>query len=162
MARWPGNAGSEAMARLRDGRFLVFSEGHVREADGTSPVLLFPADPALLASMPVALRYRPPAGYVVTDAAALPDGRILFLNRRWALLDGFSAVLTITDAPKLEEGATLEGRELAVLAAPLTVDNLEALSATREGGRTILWIASDDNFNPLLQQTLLLKFALRD
>jgi hypothetical protein len=36
---------------------------------------------------------------------------------------------------------------------------MEALAVEREGGRTILWIASDDNFNPL-QRTLLLKFGL--
>jgi hypothetical protein len=36
---------------------------------------------------------------------------------------------------------------------------MEALSVTRELGRTIVWIASDDNFSPL-QRTLLLKFAL--
>jgi hypothetical protein len=30
---------------------------------------------------------------------------------------------------------------------------------SREGGRTILWLASDDNYNKL-QRTLLLKFAL--
>jgi hypothetical protein len=38
---------------------------------------------------------------------------------------------------------------------------MEALSVDSENGRTILWIASDDNFNPL-QRTLLLKFALAD
>lgn len=161
MARWPGNAGSEAMARLADGRFLIFSEGPLGE-DGTSPALLFPGDPTSAASRPAALRYRPPEGYSITDATALPDGRLVFLNRRWTLLKGVSAVLTVEDAPRLGEGAVLEGRELAVLRSPLIVDNMEALSATREGGRTILWIASDDNFNPLLQQTLLLKFALRD
>jgi len=31
----------------------------------------------------------------------------------------------------------------------------------QKDGRAILWIASDDNFNPL-QQTILLKFALKD
>ena len=44
----------------------------------------------------------------------------------------------------------------------LPVDNMEALSVTREGDRTIVWIASDDNFNPLLQRTLLMKFALAE
>jgi hypothetical protein len=36
---------------------------------------------------------------------------------------------------------------------------MEALSVTVENGRTIVWMASDDNFGPL-QKTLLLKFAL--
>jgi hypothetical protein len=36
---------------------------------------------------------------------------------------------------------------------------MEGISVTREGGRTIVWLTSDDNYSPL-QQTLLLKFAL--
>ena len=159
MRRWPGNSGSEAMVRLRDGRFLVVAEGPVA-ADGTAPALLFPGDPTAAASRPLALRYRPPPGYAATDAAALPDGRIVFLNRRAALLEGFSAVVTVAEAPAAGSGAIIAGRELAALASPFTIDNMEALSITRENGRTILWIASDDNFTPLLQQTLLLKFAL--
>lgn len=160
MANWPSNAGGEAMVRLSDGRFIVFAEGP-RDEDGTTPALLFDGEPST-ASKPAALRYRPPPGYRITDAAALPDGRLILLNRRWALLEGFSAVLAIAGTDRLEAGALIEGRELAALRSPITVDNMEALSTTREGGRTILWVASDDNFNPLLQQTLLLKFALRD
>ena len=38
-------------------------------------------------------------------------------------------------------------------------DELQALSVAEENGRTILWIASDDNFMGF-QRTLLLKFAL--
>ena len=33
MRRWRGNAGAEAMVRLADGRFLVFSEGRERRRD---------------------------------------------------------------------------------------------------------------------------------
>ena len=157
MSAWPSNAGSEAMARLRDGSFLLFAEGPVE--DGTSPILLFDGDPALASTNVTEMRYRPPPGYRVTDAAALPDGRIVFLNRTVAML-GWRAVLTIADRPDPSAAAVLEGRELAALGGSVTADNMEALSVTREGGQTILWIASDDNVNPLLQQTLLLKFAL--
>jgi hypothetical protein len=48
---------------------------------------------------------------------------------------------------------------VAAFEGAVTRDNLEALSVTQEGGRTILWLASDDNYNPL-QRTLLMKFAL--
>jgi hypothetical protein len=34
---------------------------------------------------------------------------------------------------------------------------MEGLAVTQEGGRTIVWLASDDNLLPL-QRTLLLKF----
>ncbi len=156
MRRWRSNRGSEAMLRLSGGRFLVFSEG----GGGESPVLLFEGDPAEPGTRAVAMRYRPPDGYRITDAALLPDGEILFLNRRVSLFGGFSARIGLLAAPELKPGAILEGAAIADLARPLTVDNLEAMSVTKEGGRTIVWIASDDNFNPL-QRTLLLKFALR-
>lgn len=157
MRRWRGNRGSEGMLRLAGGRFLVFSEG----GGGDSPVLLFDGDPSARGTGAVAMRYRPPEGYRITDAAVLPGGHILLLNRRVSLFEGFSAILSLVAAPRLKPGALLVGKEVAALRRPLTVDNLEAMSVTREGGRTIVWIASDDNFNPL-QRTLLLKFALRD
>jgi hypothetical protein len=157
MRKWRSNRGSEAMIRLPGGRFLVFSEG----SGGDSPVLLFEGDPSERGGRATAMRYRPPEGYRITDAALLPGGAILVLNRRIALFEGFSARLSLIAAAQLKPGAILAAKEIAALSRPLTVDNMEALSVTREGGRTILWIASDDNFNPL-QRTLLLKFALRD
>ena len=155
MQKWNANRGSEAMLRLPDARFLIFSEGE----GGESPVLLFHGDPALPGTRAVRLSYRPPHGYRITDAALLPDGRMLFLNRRFRLLGGISAKLTALRPGKLRAGMVLEGEEIADLRTPMSVDNMEALAVASEGGRTILWIASDDNFNPL-QRTLLLKFAL--
>lgn len=159
MSEWHANTGSEGMVRLKDGRFLIFSE-RVRR-NGTSEALLFAGDAALAGTGAVSFSYRPPRGYRVTDAAVLPDGGLLFLNRRWSYLDGISAKLTLVERPKLEEGAILAGTEIANFAPPVTTDNFEALSVTLEGGRTILWIASDDNFIAL-QRSLLLKFALAE
>jgi hypothetical protein len=158
MRRWRGNAGPEAMTRLADGRFLVLGEG-LNDLNPTSDAVLFDGDPAEPATPAFPLRYRRVPGYRVTDAAVLPDGRLLLLNRRFAWLEGWSAVLTIADARGLHTGGTIEGREIARLRPPATVDNMEALSVTVEHGRTIVWIASDDNFFAL-QRTLLLKFAL--
>ena len=52
------------------------------------------------------------------------------------------------------------GVELAQLVPPFTVDNFEGLAVfpDKRGG-TIIYILSDDNFNPL-QRTLLLQFRL--
>jgi hypothetical protein len=105
------------------------------------------------------LRYRPPPNYRANDAALLPDGRALVLNRRWTVLQGFTAKLTVLPLDRLAPGTERVGREIADFRPPLVVDNLEGLSVTREGGRTIVWITSDDNYLPL-QKTLLLKFAL--
>lgn len=156
MRRWRSNAGPEAIVRLADGRFLVFAEG---KDDGapTSEAVLFAGDPAVPGTPAVTLRYRRLPGFRVTDAALLPDGRLLILNRRFGWLSGWSARLVVAEL----RGGEIAGREVAALESPLPVDNMEGLSVTGEGGRTIVWLASDDNFNPL-QRTLLLKFEWAD
>jgi hypothetical protein len=154
MARWSDNAGPEAMVRLADGRFLVFAEGE----GGDSEALLFAGDPAVPGTPALRLRYRPPAGYRITDAAVLPDGRLILLNRNVGLFEGFTARLTVAALPSLADRAVIIGQAVAAFEGAVTRDNFEALSVTREGGRTILWIASDDNYNPF-QRSLLMKFA---
>jgi hypothetical protein len=160
MAGWPKSAGAEAMLRLADGRFLVFSEGQ-EETGGTTQLLLFGSDPAAAGQTPVALRYRAAQGYKITDAAMLGDGRVLFLHRRLSWLGRFSAKLTIGRLPALRHGAIVTGREVAAFEAPIAADNFEALAITRQNGRDTVWIASDNNFSQL-QRTLLLKFQLAD
>lgn len=155
MREWNDNAGPEAMVRLPEGRFLVFAEGQ----GGDSEVALFAGDPSVAGTPALRLRYRPPEGYRVTDAAMLPDGRLALLNRRVGLFAGFTVRLTLATLPRLTEGALIAGSEAAAFEGEVTRDNLEALSVTEEGGRAILWIASDDNYSPL-QRTLLMKFAL--
>jgi hypothetical protein len=155
MENWDANRGAEAMVRLPDGRFLLVAEGEGRVSDA----LLFLGDPAVEGTRAVPMRYKPPAGFRATDAAMLPDGRILFLNRRLSWLGGFPAILTVAHLPEPRRNRTIEGEEVARLRSPFPVDNMEALSVTREEGRTIVWMASDDNYNPL-QRTLILKFAL--
>ena len=160
MAGWGRNSGPEGLVRLRDGRFLALAEG--RDDGGAfSAALLFDGDPVQPGTGAARLRYRRLPGFRATDAAQLPDGRLIVLNRRFGLFSGFEAALTIAPAAALRPGGTIEGRVLAELRAPLAVDNMEALSVTVEQGRTIVWIASDDNFSPL-QRTLLLKFELAE
>jgi hypothetical protein len=157
MEEWRANNGTEAMLRLPDGRFLVFSEGK----GGLSEALMFLGDPAAPGTRAVRMRYRPPEGYRITDAALTGDGRMLLLNRDVSLLGGgFVAKLTTAPIPETVEGALITGEEIADLRRPLS-DNMEALSVTREGGRDILWMASDNNYNSV-QRTLLLSFFLED
>jgi hypothetical protein len=138
MAGWPKNRGPEGQG---------------------GEVLLFAGDPSVPGTAAARLSYVPAPRYRTTDAALLPDGRALLLNRRWTLLQGFTSKLSLVPLGGLRPGAVLRGAELADLRPPLASDNFEGLSVTREGGRTIVWITSDDNYVPL-QRTLLLKFAL--
>jgi hypothetical protein len=145
MRRWPHTGGAEAMAYLPDGRFLVFAERP--EDDGRiSPVLLFSGDPTEPDTVPIELRFNPPEGYRVSDATALPDGRLLVLVRRFSLPFQFEAKLLLVETPDYHSGSTLEGREVVTLSPPGIADNFEAVAIDRAGGGTRLWLASDDNF----------------
>lgn len=159
MRDWPLNGGAEAMVRLRSGRFVVFAESE-RVKGGARRALAFDRDPTDPQARSLAFAYRPPAGYSPTDAAELPDGRLLVLNRNLTLRQGFTAVVTVVDLRGMKPGALLNGREVARLAPPLIHDNFEAMAVTREGAGTIVWIASDDNPPTFFQRTLLLKFRL--
>lgn len=158
MASWAKNSGAEAMVRLNGGRFVIFAEGKMI-APGVKAALMFPGDPTQARNRPFQFGYRPPKGYVPSDAGLLPDGRIVVLNRRFGLFDGFSAALTIVDPDRISPGAVIGGEALGALAPPLNIDNMEGVTATQEGGRTMLWLISDDNQVPI-ERTLLLKFQL--
>lgn len=161
MAWWPGNGGAESLVRLRDGSFLVFAETVRGAVKGTRQALWFPTDPLRSPEHGFRFSYRAPLKFAPTDAAELPDGRILLLNRRASFAAGFTAALTIIDRSAIRAKAIVTGREIARFAAPVLHDNFEALAVTREGDDTILWIASDDN-QLALQRSLLLKFRLND
>ena len=55
----------------------------------------------------------------------------------------------------------LEGEEILRFAAPLPVENYEAVSVVRHRGRLLVGIVSDDN-ESWLQRTLLLLFELAE
>ncbi|QDX26547.1 esterase-like activity of phytase family protein [Sphingomonas suaedae] len=160
MADWPAHGGAEAMVRLRNGSFLLFAEDKMGKDHYTVQALWLARDPSIGgAQRGVRFTYRPPRPYKPTDMAELPDGRLIVLNRDVSLRAGFTAILTIVDPRAIRRGAIVEGQEIARFAAPVVHDNFEALAVTREGGDTILWIASDDN-QWAVQRSLLLKFRL--
>ncbi|MEQ1549470.1 MAG: esterase-like activity of phytase family protein [Chakrabartia sp.] len=161
MRMWPRTGGVEAMVRLQDGRFLAFAERAVLADDPLTPVLLFSGDPTKNTVRAMLLKYRAPAGYRPVDAAQLPDGRVLVLNRRFALPFSFTTKLVIIDLAEVNNIATLKGQEVAHFAPPLVSDNFEALAIENTKDGPMIWIASDDNFL-FLQKTLLLKFRLAE
>lgn len=158
MKAWSVNSGAEAMVRLDDGRFAIFCEG-TAVAPFVHAALLFPGDPTDASNVPIQFGYRPPRDYAPTDARQLPDGRIIVLHRRFGVLSGFAAALSIIDPRAISEGATVDGEMIAEIKPPLNVDNMEGMSITRENGKVIVWIISDDN-QIALERTLLLKFEL--
>ena len=160
MRKWRPTASIESMAHLPDGRFLVIAEGVVGENPGRD-VLLFAGDPVEPATPhPVRMHYLPPVGYDPTDAVAIGGGKLLVLNRRATIYDGFTAIITLVDIGAMKPGAILPGKEVARLAPPVLSDNFEGLALERgSNGQRILWVISDDN-HLFFERTLLLKFAL--
>lgn len=155
MADWPRSSGPESMVRLRDGSFIVLAEG----GKGPRAGLVFAGDPVGAPRSVFRFGYRAPQGYRPTDITELPDGRLAVLNRKASLREGFTVILTVIDRAAIRPNRIVQGRAVARFAAPVVHDNFEAIAAVREGGDTILWIASDDN-EYSFQRTLLLKFRL--
>lgn len=146
---WSVNSGAEAMVRLADGRFLV-----IPESGGEA--LLYPADP-VSGVKPMALRYVPPAGkFGITDAAQLPDGRIMLLLRRvsWSL-PTFDGRIAIAALPRAGQAQELRPAIALDLTAVIPRDNYEGLALReRSDGAVDVWVLSDDNFS-VIQRTLL-------
>lgn len=153
MDKWGANRGAETLARLPAGRFLAIREDV--DDGGVSDALLFLGDPAVPGTRTVKLRIDPPDEERITDAAALPDGRLLLLSRRFSAWSGWTGHLLLAELPTA--GEVMPVRALAAFESPMTRDNFEAIAIGREGDRTIVWLASDDNLLSL-QRTLLLKF----
>ena len=159
MRDWSVNGGPEAMVRLRSGRFIAISETTRASHGNGRQAVQFDGDPTEGPDRGFEFTYIPPAGFNPSDLTELPDGRLLVLNRRFAVPALFTAKLVLIDPRAIRPGAAVAGREIAHLAAPLLHDNFEAVAAVREGKDTILWIASDDN-QQFWQRSLLLKFRL--
>lgn len=101
-------------------------------------------------------------GFDVTDAASLSDGSVLILERRFRWLEGVRMRIRYVKAQDIKAGARIEGETLIEADMSKEIDNMEAL-AVHDGprGETILTLMSDDNFNHILQRTLLLQFAIK-
>lgn len=98
----------------------------------------------------------------VTDIASLDDGTLFVLERRFRWLEGVKMRIRQIAAGDLVPGKTADADTLMEANLEYQIDNMEALAATRNAtGDIVLTVMSDDNFNRVLQRTLLLQFALK-
>lgn len=100
-------------------------------------------------------------GGVPTDAACKSDGTCYVLFRSYTPGEGNRAAV-VAIAP---DGAVTT---LAVLAPPMMLDNFEGLAVREVPGKTLLYLASDDNFRNCetrpgagCQRTLVMKFEIK-
>lgn len=154
--RAPFNGGVEGLAVLADGSWFLVTETMPGGRDARLRQAWLGVPGAWKA-----VSYRAAEGFDPADAAALPDGGAVVLERRFSIFGGFGGRVVRLSAEQLhdmEPGAVLEGEEILRLSSPLPTENFEAITAVRHGGRTLLALLSDDNEN-LLQRSLLLLFA---
>jgi hypothetical protein len=98
--------------------------------------------------------------YDVTDAAFLPDGDLLVLERSLEIPFGLGMRIRRIAEADLVPGATVDGDVVIEADLRNQIDNMEGMAIrTNDAGETILALVSDDNNSPL-QRTLLLYFAL--
>lgn len=155
MVSWTRNSGIEAMVRLGDGRFVVLPEG---QEEG----LIFEGDPVEGADI---ARFRiavPVRGYDITDAAVLPDGRLMVLLRKVvrpspSTWPPFASLLAIGEVP--EAGGTFALKTALSLDGILPRENYEGLALReRAAGEIEVWLISDDNVS-VFQRSLLAKLV---
>ena len=154
---WPRNRGAEGMVRLADGRTIVFSEGVDEDSRG-SAALIYAGDPARPGPAPTRFFYDSRGKGLVSDAAALPDGRILLVHRRLGFDPVFTTIIAIVDPAEIRKDAVVRSRTIGRVPVPLA-ENYEGAAVSVEQGRTWLWLVADDNFN-VWQRSLLLQFEL--
>ena len=147
------NGGIEALTEIGDGRMLAIAEAGEEGADRV-PAYLWTGETWDALTYGLRQDYRP------CGATLLPNGDLIVLERRFSFLSGVAIRLRQVAVGDIVPGSRLEGRLLGELRAPLLVDNFEGVDArVGPGGETLIYLLSDDNFN-VLQRNLLLMFAL--
>lgn len=154
---WPKNSGPEAMARLPDGRIVIFSENAGDDPRGRE-ALLFEGDPSVPGTRAQRFYYDAEGKGAVSDATTLPDGRILLVHRRVGFDPVFTTTVAIVDPADIRPGAVLRSRTIGRVPGALA-DNYEGAAVTTDGARIFLWLVSDNNFNRW-QRSLLVQFEL--
>ena len=151
------NRGIEAMTVIRAGRLkgtlVAFAEGLASGAGNLQGWLIGGPSPGRIT-------LKRPGGFDVTDAASLPDGSIVVLERRFRFSEGVKMRIRRIAAGELKPGALIAGEMLLEADDSLNIDNMEAIAVHRAAsGETVLTLMSDDNFSAL-QRTLIMQFTL--
>jgi hypothetical protein len=99
--------------------------------------------------------------YDVTDLSSLDDGTLFVLERRFRWTEGVKMRLRRIAPDEVRPGRTMQGETLIEADLSDQIDNMEGLSVTRlKTGEVLVTMISDDNFNHLLQRTMLLQFTV--
>ena len=154
MLRLPYNKGIEALTYFSKGRLIALSESEF--SSNSNSVLGWVGH----SKGWIELTYLIGGGYRVTGAATLPNGNIMVLERLFSRGGKNAIRLKSIEAGSIIGGTVLEGKLIAELSSPITIDNFEGIAIREEfKGKAIIYLISDDNFNPE-QRTLLMIFEM--
>lgn len=157
-SRQPSNGGVETLTALPDGRLIAISEKYSVRPGFNVGWIGTPAGGDRYAWS--RFEYATVPDFHPTSIVQLPDGSFATLERAFDIVRGVRVRVMHFEADQLKAGGTVHAEELAFLVTPYAVDNLEGIAAAKgPRGETLLWLISDDNFNPL-QRNLLLMFEI--
>lgn len=158
LRRLPFNKGMEGLVRApRDhplaGALIAFSERGLDKAGNLVAFLIGGPRPGAFA-------LRRSQHYDVSDAALLPGGDLLVLERKFSIFSGAGIRIRRIPQALIRPDALVDGPIIFEADLGHEIDNMECLEVHRSGeGEIVLTMVSDDNFSPI-QRTLLLQFTL--
>ncbi|MBO0765335.1 MAG: esterase-like activity of phytase family protein [Hyphomicrobiaceae bacterium] len=156
--RMPANQGLEAVTLIEAGPLrgsvVAFAERYTR-GSGYHTGWIW------VAGAPQRLQLRDIGGFNITDAAGLPDGGLLVLERYFRWSEGVKMRIRRVAARDIRPGARLTGNVVFEADQSYEIDNMEGIAVHQDArDETVVSLISDDNFNPLLQRTVFLQFTL--
>ena len=152
LAKAPRNGGLECVTVLPSGEIFTVAE-ELQNKDGSFKGWLIDDQQA------VEFAYWPTADFRASDCAGLPNGDVIVLERHLSIFLGFSARLKLIRAASIRSHAILDGEDLLRLDPPLRLDNFEGIAVREDPAGTLIYLISDNNFQPF-QRTLLLQFRM--
>jgi hypothetical protein len=156
----PSNQSLEALVLVPEefplgGTLLAISESGLDSAGNIKAFLIGGPTPGKFA-------IKRKDAYDISDAAFLPQGDILILERKYELNSGMIMRIRRLSISEIRPDALVDGPVVFEADASCNIDNMETLSVHRSpSGDIILTLMSDNNFHPN-QRTLLLQFALKN
>jgi hypothetical protein len=156
--RMKSNKGIEALTVLQGGSYkgsiLAIAERYLDPQGNHTGWIWVKGEPRRIAVGDI-------GEFDITSVAALGDGSVVMLERRFRWMEGVKMRLRHLPATQIEPGATIGGETLVDADMSYEIDNMEGLAVhTGPRGETVLTMVSDDNYNTMLQRTILLQFTL--
>jgi len=154
----PYNKGLEALVAVPKGQplagtLIAISE---RGLDTAGNILGF----LIGGKTPGQFTMRRSENFDVSDAALLPSGDMLLLERKFSWLGGVGIRIRRIPLKSFAPGAVVDGPVIFLADLGYEIDNMEGIDThvTAEG-ETVITMVSDDNFS-MIQRNLLLQFTL--